>query len=253
MNSLFKGIFCGLSLALPMLSHSAPNEKFKFVLYYPQVPPYMYQNSQQQEVAGLIPALINEFFQRQEISLSYVVDNRKGAEHRLYAGDVDAMLLAKNWTEHPELLVFSEPVIMHRDFLFATRPFAKNSTADNWLLNASVCTRQYYVYDALEPYFQQGLTRIDSSSEAAQMRMLQSGRCDFAYMNEHVAAWLQQNQFSDVKLYRSPTSFGNVGLTIAMHNKWRKLLPQLNAFLKEQRENGNIERKLAEEIKSPVN
>jgi hypothetical protein len=34
-----------------------------------------------------------------------------------------------------------------------------------------------------------------------------------------------------------------------MHNKWQKLLPQLNAFLKEQRENGNIERKLAAEIK----
>ncbi|MDZ7902686.1 MAG: hypothetical protein U5L01_09145 [Rheinheimera sp.] len=85
----------------------------------------------------MIPSLINEFFQRQGISLSYVIDNRKGAEHRLYAGDVDAMLLAKNWTEHPELLVFSDPVIMHRDFLFATKPFTANTAPANWLANAS--------------------------------------------------------------------------------------------------------------------
>ncbi|MDZ7902685.1 MAG: hypothetical protein U5L01_09140 [Rheinheimera sp.] len=58
------------------------------------------------------------------------------------------------------------------------------------------------------------------------MRMLQSGRCDYAYMNEHVAEWLRQHQFSDLTLYRSPSSFGNVGLTIAMHNKWQYLLPQ---------------------------
>lgn len=249
MKSPFKSVFCGLLLLLPILTAAAPPPKFKFVLYYPQVPPYMYQDNQQQEVAGLIPSLINEFFQRQGISLSYVIDNRKGAEHRLYAGDVDAMLLAKNWTEHPELLVFSDPVIMHRDFLFATKPFAANTTPVNWLANARVCTRQYYVYEALEPFFLKGTTRIDSSSEAAQMRMLQSGRCDYAYMNEHVAEWLRQHQFSDLTLYRSPSSFGNVGLTIAMHNKWQKLLPQLNAFLKEQRENGNIERKLAAEIK----
>ncbi len=254
MKRTFKSAFYGLLLLLPSLSAATPPPKFKFVLYYPQVPPFMYQNSQQQEVAGLIPSLINEFFQRQGIVLSYVIDNRKGAEHRLYAGDVDAMLLAKIWTEHPEQLVFSDPVIMHRDFLFATKPFAEKSAAENWLANARVCTRQYYVYEALEPFFVQGTARIDSSSEAAQMRMLQSGRCDYAYMNEHVAAWLQQNQFSDLTLYRSPSSFGNVGLTIAMHKKWQKLLPQLNAFLKEQRENGNIERKLAEEIKlkSPV-
>jgi len=131
---------------------------FKFVLYYPQVPPYMYQHSQQQEVAGLIPALVNEFFQKQGIKLTYVIDNRKGAEHRLYAGDVDAMLLAKNWTLYPEHLIFSDPVIMHRDFLFATKPYAAKSSPANWLANARVCTRQYYVYEALEPFFLKGTT-----------------------------------------------------------------------------------------------
>lgn len=254
MNRTFKSVCYGLLLLLPTLSMASQTTPFKFVLYYPQVPPYMYQNNEQQEVAGLVPVLINEFFQQQGIPLSYVIDNRKGAEHRLYNGDVDAVLLAKSWTEHPELLVFTDPVIMHRDFLFATKPFADKSTPSLWLANATICTRQYYVYEALEPFFLAGTTRLDSSSEAAQMRMLQSGRCDYAYMNEHVAAWLHQNQFADSQLYRSPISFGNVGLTIAMHHKWKYLLPKFNQFLRKQRENGNIEKALAIEIKakSPV-
>ncbi len=254
MNRTLAKVLCALLLSLPVHSAATPPKPFKFVLYYPQVPPYMYQHNQQQAVGGLIPALINEFFQQQGIELTYVIDNRKGAEHRLYAGDVDAMLLAKSWTAYPEQLLFSEPVILHRDFLFATKPFAAGSTSKDWLKDATICTRQYYVYEALEPFFATGATRIDSSSETAQMRMLQSGRCDFAYMNEHVAAWLQHDQFSDLKLFRSPTSFGNVGLTIAMHSKWRALLPKLNKYLNEQRLNGNIERKLAEEIqtKSPA-
>lgn len=233
-------LFCAVAQAKP-----AP---FKFVLYYPQVPPYMYQQEQQKDVKGLIPALINEFFAEQGIKLSYVIDNRKGAEHRLYSGDVDAMLLAKPWSEHPEQLLFSEPVIMHRDYLFATQAFSDNSQPDDWLSNAKICTRQYYVYEALDPYFAKGATRLDSSSEAAQMRMLQSGRCDYAYMNEHVAQWLAKNQFPQLKLYRSPVSFGNVGLTIAMHKKWQDLLPKLNAFLQKHQENGRIEQLLQAEI-----
>lgn len=255
MNRMLKSALCSLLLLLSFESMANNATSFKFVLYYPQVPPYMYQHNQQQEVAGLIPALINEFFQQQNIKLSYVIDNRKGAEHRLYSGDVDAMLLAPNWAEHPEALLFSDAVIMHRDFLFATKPFTAKSTAKDWLAEASICTRQYYVYEALAPFFSNGTSRIDSSSEEAQLRMLQSGRCDYAYMNEHVAAWLWQHKFADLKLYRSPSSFGNVGLTIAMHHKWQYLLPKLNQYLQAQRANGFIERTLTEEIKikNPVN
>lgn len=252
MNKLLRCLLtAGFLLVCDLAQAKQPT--FKFVLYYPQVPPYMYQQEQQKDVKGLIPALINEFFAEQGIQLSYVIDNRKGAEHRLYSGDVDAMLLAKPWSEHPELLLFSEPVIMHRDFLFATKAFAKDSHPEDWLSNAKICTRQYYVYEALEPYFATGTARIDSSSEAAQMRMLQSGRCDYAYMNEHVAQWLAKNQFSQLQLNRSPVSFGNVGLTIAMHKKWQDLLPKLNAFLQKQQENGRIEQLLQAEInQNPV-
>lgn len=237
-------------ILLPIKGYALGKDAFKFVLYYPQVPPYMYQMDQQPEVRGVIAALMNEFFRQQHIKLNYVIDNRNRAEHRLYSGDVDAIMLAKNWTEHPEQLIFSEPVLVHRDFLFATNPIADHSNPADWLNKVRICTRQYYKYEALEPFFAKGSVRIDSSSEAAQMRMLASGRCDYAYMNEHVAAWLQQHQFAELKIYRSPSSFGTVGLTIALNPRWQHLLPKLNQFIKQQRESGSIESMLAKEIQA---
>jgi len=238
-------------LTLSSLSEAAQaTEKLKFVLYYPQVPPYMYQEANSQKVVGLVPDLIRDFFSHEQIQVEFILDNRRGAEHRLYSGDVDAMLMAREWAVHPEQLLFSQPVIAHRDFLFSMRPFNASHQPAQWLAGKKVCTRQYYVYDALEPHFKKsGTQRIDSSSELAQLRMLQNGRCDYAYLNEHVAKWIASHQLSDAILYQSPLEFGLVGLTIALHPRWQAYLPGLNQYLQKAGEQGLIDEKLAWYIK----
>lgn len=229
-----------------VLSHSvSAAEKLRFVLYYPQVPPYMYQQPGDQQVVGLVPEVLDGYFRNEQVQVEFVIDNRRGAEHRLYSGDVDAMLLAPEWTGHPEQLIFSDALLQHKDYLFALRPFAKNSQVRDWLTNKSVCTRQYYVYQALEPFFRQhGTSRIDASSELAQMKMLRSGRCDYAYLNEHVARWLQQHQLATIQLYQSPLAFGEVALRVAFHPKWQPYLAGFNQYLEQQRQQGSITEKL---------
>lgn len=226
---------------------TAAPQSIRFVLYYPQVPPYMYTNQDSAAVQGVVPQILQEFFAAQQIAIEYVIDNRKGAEYRLYRGDVDAMLLTRTWAQYPEKLLFSAALLEHRDFLFSTTPFKTNSTIDDWLHNGSICTRQYYVYEALQPYFERSTKRVDASSELAQMRMLQSGRCQYAYMNEHVARWLQQSQFPQQTFYRSPQSFGNVGLTIAFHPRWQWLMPALDKFLRDATTQSKVQRLLHEE------
>jgi polar amino acid transport system substrate-binding protein len=227
-------------------------ETLKFVLYYPQVPPYMYQEAQNQQVVGLVPDLLRDFFTQKQIKIEFILDNRRGAEHRLYSGDVDAMLMASEWAVHPEQLLFSEPVLAHRDFLFSMQPFDSKKQPEQWLSGKKVCTRQYYVYDALEPYFRKsGTQRVDSSSELAQLRMLQNGRCDYAYLNEHVAKWIASHQLTEAHLHQSPLDFGLVGLTIAFHPRWQQYLPELNQYLKKVREQGLIDEKLRWYIKKP--
>lgn len=238
------------STLLSLSATAQSTEKLKFVLYYPQVPPYMYQEANSQKVVGLVPDLIRDFFSQEQIPVEFILDNRRGAEHRLYSGDVDAMLMAREWAVHPEQLLFSEPVIAHRDFLFAMRPFNANHQPEQWLAGKKVCTRQYYVYEALDPHFKKsGTQRIDSSSELAQLRMLQNGRCDYAYLNEHVAKWIASHQLSEATLYQSPLEFGLVGLTIAFHPRWQAYLPGLNQYLQKANEQGLIEEKLTWYIK----
>jgi ABC-type amino acid transport substrate-binding protein len=227
---------------------AAHPSQLKFVLYYPQVPPYMYTNLDSEQVDGVVPQLLSDFFVQQHISVKYVIDNRKGAEFRLYQGDVDAMLMAASWAQYPDKLVFSAPILEHRDYLYSLQPFKDPASVGKWLSNASICTRQYYVYEALTPYFKLGAKRIDASSEQAQMRMLISGRCDYAYMNEHVSSWLQYSQFPSIRIYQSQQSFGHVGLTVAFHAKWADMLPALNAYLQQQQETGRLQQILQQEL-----
>lgn len=235
-------LYC-LSFTISFCTFAA--DKLRFVLYYPQVPPYMYVDPQTNKVVGLVPELLEEHFSGEKVKLEFILDNRRGAEYRLYNGDVDAMLLAPEWTKKPQKLIFSDLVLQHRDYLFALKPFARGSNIKDWLAGKTVCTRQYYVYEALEPFFSQhNTTRVDASSELAQMKMLQSGRCDYAYINEHVARWLQQHQFADITLYQSPEYFGEVALRVAFHPSWQRYLSGFNQYLAQQHQQNNINKKL---------
>ena len=215
--------------------------ELKFVLYYPQVPPYMYQDEKTEKVVGLVPEILQDFLQQQNIRVQYVADNRTRAEHRLYQGEVDAILLAKEWTQHPDQLLFSEPLLEHQDYLFARQPMAAQGQLADWVKGKAICTRQYYIYDALTPFFQTNETaRVDSSSEMTQLKMLVNGRCDFAFMNEHVANWLLYHDFPGEQLYRSAKGFSPVGLTVAFHPRWKPMLADFNQYLAEQRQQGTI-------------
>ena len=229
--------FCGISA----VQADVKVYDLKFVLYYPQVPPYMYQDAKTQKVVGLVPEVLQDFFQQQNIRVHYVSDNRTRAEHRLYQGEVDAILLAKEWTQHPDQLLFSEPLLQHQDYLFARQPLAAQGKLADWVKGKAICTRQYYVYEVLTPFFQTNDTaRVDSSSELTQLKMLLNGRCDFAFMNEHVANWLLHHHFPDQQLYRSAKGFGAVGLTVAFHPRWKPQLSAFNQYLREQQQQGTI-------------
>lgn len=216
--------------------------ELKFVIYYPQVPPYLYQDKKTDQVVGIVPEVVQDFFQQQNIKVQFVADNRTRAEHRIYQGDVDAILLAKQWTRSPEKLIFSDALLQHTDYLFSRRPIEiKGELADS-LAGKTVCTRQNYVYHAIEPLFKlKKLIRVDASSELTQLKMLLNSRCDYAMMNEHVASWLLSHHFSDQQLYRSAQGFNSVALTVAFHPRWKVVLPAFNQYLQQQKQQETIQ------------
>jgi polar amino acid transport system substrate-binding protein len=237
------------SLAVPTITaDSIPHDtkpnltQLRFVVYHPQSPPYIYTEPPNNRVIGILPELLAPFFAAQGIKLEYLLDNRAGAEQRLYKGDVDAMMLAPDWAKYPERLLFTDGIIPYYDYLFA-RVKKDVLLLPEQLKGKKICTREYYVYPELEARFKLGqLLRVDSSSHEAQLRMMFNKRCDLLYMNSLVADWLLQHTFSSYHLFPSDIVIGKSQLIIALHPKWLPLLEQLNAFLRQQRQNGEVQR-----------
>lgn len=243
LNSLYRYGVALLGISFVLIVRPAVAEPvFKVAIYYPQVPPYMYA-SDDNTPRGVIPELLNAFFAQQPYTLQYVYENRYRAEIGLYDGKYDASVLAAKWTMQPEDLLFSQPVLEHRDYLYATSPFNDDPAS---LTGKTICLRRHYIYSAINAALQRGeLIRIDAESEFDQLNMLVNNRCQLAYMNEHVASWLANNRFAEYTFYRRHKAADKTDLTLALHPKWAQLKPQLDAFIREAHRTGVIDRALA--------
>ncbi|WP_088329900.1 transporter substrate-binding domain-containing protein [Lacimicrobium sp. SS2-24] len=209
----------------------------RFAVYEPGFPPFIFIDDQQKDITGIVPELLTAFSQQQQITIEYVMDNRKGGEQRLYEGNVDAMLISPQWAKHADQLVFSNAILPYDDYLFHLASAAPKALSGG----RSVCTRQYYVYPTLEPHFAAGtLLRIDASSQHAQLKMLANARCDYAYLNELVAHWLVARYFPDLQLTSISDFKASTSLQIALHPNWRKHLPALNQFIGEKQKSGEL-------------
>lgn len=229
-----------LSLLLFVAAQPAmAGDKLRFAVYYPHFPPYVY-STPDEKIVGIIPELLAEFFLKQDIEPEYIFDNRSGAEHRLYKGEVDAMMLGPQWAKHPEQLVFSQPILPYYDYLFSQQE-DDSKLQTTQLTGFRVCTREHYIYPALEPLFaSQTLIRTDASSQEAQLRMLQNDRCDLVYLNSLAAAWAIKQKLSP-PLYKLPVLTQAADFTVALHPRWHGLLPALNAYLLQQQKEGRIQ------------
>ncbi|MBT1062172.1 transporter substrate-binding domain-containing protein [Bowmanella sp. Y26] len=220
---------------LSFSSYSA--EQLKFAVYDPGFPPYLFINEAQQ-IKGIIPDLLQSFADEQSIALDYVIDNRQGGEQRLYEGLVDVMVLSPPWTRHPEQLLFTDEILPYTDYLFKLDKSNKNT---QWQPGNRVCTREYYVYPTLKEQFASNqLLRLDASSEETQLRMLENGRCDFAYLNELIGYWLLQERFPHLFLTTIEQNKAVDSLKLALIPTKASVLPSLNAHIAAQKQNGNL-------------
>ncbi|WP_343840891.1 substrate-binding periplasmic protein [Bowmanella denitrificans] len=216
---------------------SGATEQLKFAVYDPGFPPYIFVD-EQQNVSGILADLMADYALEYGIAIDYVLDNRQGGESRLYAGQVDTMVLSPAWTKHPEQLLFSEEILPYTDYLFR---LDKGNDILHWRAGQSVCTRQYYVYPTLNELFATAsLLRVDASSEEAQLRMLASGRCDFAYVNELIAYWLVQEHFPDLQIAPVEQHKAVDSLRLALSPNKADMLPGLNQYIASKKQNGAL-------------
>lgn len=240
------------NVAIPAVaagSDIANTDTVKVAIYYPQVPPYMYKPDNSTAVQGIIPDLLNAFFRQSEFNVEYVEESRQRAELKLYDGAIDMMVLSEKWSQQPEQLLYSTTVITHRDYIYTLAPEKLQDLSS--IKDSSICLRRHYVYNGLEQALASGrLLRLNADSEFDQMNMLVNGRCDFAYMNEHVAQWLTRHYFTNAELHRSDYVVDETGLTLALSKKWQPLLAKLNAFLQQAQQSGLTDQLLRQHLNS---
>jgi polar amino acid transport system substrate-binding protein len=224
----------------------ADTTTFTVALYYPQLPPYMY-SADDEEPQGVVPELLNSFFAGQPYKLQYVYESRQRAEQGVYSGKYDATVLAKMWALKPKKLLFTLPIVEHNDYLYALAPLQSDVALP---AGSSICLRRHYRYTAFADELGGGeLLRLDADSEFDQFNMLINGRCELAYMNEHVATWLMNNNDYAKPIYRNSTESETTYLTLALHPKWAKLRMLLDEHIRLAHRNGVIEHSLQSHLK----
>ena len=149
-------------------------------------------------------------------------------------GKADMFLSGEEWLDDPDGFIFSEPLIQHDSYLYATTkfdgPFVPAESNGE-----AVCTRFGYKYPVLQTAFEDQehpLIRVDSASQTLMALMLTKGRCDYAIMSEQNAlSVLNKRQFCYSEFYQSPNVISSVDLVLVSRPAKQAMLPVINRYM----------------------
>ncbi|MCW8833010.1 MAG: transporter substrate-binding domain-containing protein [Colwellia sp.] len=218
--------------------------QLKFIVNHPGSPPYIYKTTDADNYLGIIPDVLKELIETNQLNIRFVSNSRIRSENALYQGKIDLMMLSHKWLKQPEKLIATIPILQHRSFLYGVEEFSEQFSLKDIKSIRKICTRVGFNYPNLEPYFQQNmLNRIDSSSQVTMLRMLYKGRCDYAIFNENNAISLMiSSEFKEKKLYQGKSPISTVPLNIILRPELTKEKRILDLHIKKLMKSGELQR-----------
>ena len=127
------------------------DKKLRLAVIYIEEPPYIYLD-ENAEYVGMLPNLAKALSRELDLELSFLPTPRKDLEKSVIEGRADMTWLSPSWVINESALVFSDPVLLHREFLYSLSPFNQADGPRGWLQGKTVCIRQDYSYPNLIPY-----------------------------------------------------------------------------------------------------
>lgn len=217
-------------------------------------PPLVYLD-QHSKKAGFVIDLVNALGRELEVEIDFIHLSRKGLEQAVLDGYIDFSWLSPSWTKNIDRLIFSEPFLKHRAFLYSLSEFPNTSSPAEWLNGKSVCLRNDYQYPKLTPFIMNKTAyAVLVSGEAKLFTLLAKGRCDLLHKNEYLAISEQANQIGERQVFRSPEPIAQAPVSFIFDkNRFHniKLINEALAKIKKSGElNRILERSLAESIPS---
>lgn len=227
---------------------AAPSaQDITFAINSPGSPPYLYFDSQSQSYQGVVVDFFNSIADEANLQVTYLDSSRARNELLLRQGKADMFLSGEEWLDDPRGFIFSDPLIQHDSYLYATTafegPFEPMERAGE-----SVCTRFGFKYPVLQTAFDhqdQPLIRVNSASQTLMALMLTKGRCDYAIMSEQNAlSVLNKQQFCDNEFYQSPNIISSVDLVLVLRPGRQAMLPAINQYMATFINSGQLSRSI---------
>ncbi|NCP64689.1 MAG: amino acid ABC transporter substrate-binding protein [Paraglaciecola sp.] len=224
-------------------------DKFIFGVNAPGSPPYLYMSDGNPNYQGLINDVLEQLGRTKNLSIEYVDSFRVRTEKFLYDGKIDAFLTSERWLSHPEKLIHSLPIALHRTFLYAMTPFPPDFDLTR-LSRILMCTRRGYLYPSVQAFFDnKQFHRIDSDSQLSMMNMLKIKRCDFAIMHEYNANTILASQaFADVTIYHSAQPVDVTDLSIFLRPELVEIKMALDQIIANMQASGELAASLQRHI-----
>lgn len=207
----------------------------RFAINTPGSAPYLYFDTKTQDYQGVLVDFFSGLETRSMYVATYMDSSRARNEQLLLDGQADVFLSSPVWLDHPTSFIFSDPIMLHASYIYSTSNFHGPFVPQEHP-NASVCTRYGFIYPVLQAHFdkaQNGLVRVDSSSQTTMATMLSKNRCDFTIMSEQNALSIMfDDTFCRSTFYQSPNIISAVDLVIVVRPGLEDLQEAINIEMK---------------------
>lgn len=247
-------VFCWLFVSASLLSSEGEENvnTLRLAVIYIEEPPFVYTTNSS-EYRGIVPSLALALSRELDLKLEYFPISRRGLEQSLLDEKADIAWLSPDWVKNKDQLIFSEPVFLHREFLYSLEPFVKSDEPQDWLKGKSICIRQDYQYPSLNPFFTDNVARaVKVSSQVPLLQLLLKDRCQLLYINEHRAHWMINSLGIKRKIWRSSEPLEQTELAFMFNKNWQIKMPEVNQALAKIKGSGELESIIQNNIRPTI-
>lgn len=223
------------------------NEVFVVAVIYAEGPPLYSIDPISGQPVGILTDFLEQLSKAMNLQIVFLPTARKKIEEQLVTNQADAAFLAPQWVLKPAELVFTDTVLIHRQYFYSLAPFTPGQAGpgniEDSLRGKAVCIRQDFLYPELNELFGKKLiVRTNVSSQDKLMDMLVENHCELIYMNDLRAQWALNNQALPRRVFRSPYSFAEDKVPLALSSKWAPRLQEFNKQIRILHQTGEIQR-----------
>ena len=238
-------LVCCLSLSTGLTqaeNHLGQDRAMRFAVIYTDEPHYAY-SIQQSQYSGIVPKLVEALGRELGFEVEFLPTSRKGLEASVINGQADFSWLAQEWVENSENLVFSDPVLKHREFLYSLKPFYSGDKPEDWVRGKTICVHQDYKYPLLTPFFDQKIAKpIAVSSQAQITALFLSKKCDLLYTNEYRTNWAFKDLSPEIVIFRSAQPLEQTYQTFMFNKSWHGEMSKINQAIDKIKQSGELQK-----------